>query len=53
MDEASEPATPALAGPRTAERTPEGHGENERAQAVEIATEYRQRFGFPFIVCAR
>ncbi len=27
--------------------------EDERAEVVEIATEYKQKFGFPFIVCAR
>jgi OHCU decarboxylase len=27
--------------------------EDERAEVVEIAEEYKQKFGFPFIVCAR
>ena len=27
--------------------------EDERAEVVEIATDYRAHFGFPFIVCAR
>jgi 2-oxo-4-hydroxy-4-carboxy--5-ureidoimidazoline (OHCU) decarboxylase len=27
--------------------------EDERVEVVEIAEEYKQKFGFPFIVCAR